>query len=136
MGAVVDVATGEPCTLNQLEQIRDRVYNPNNMWKIPVWWYAINDQRIYHTVTNVTIDVCTYARLSADSLNLAANILLPDSISPAYSDGALMQLCRDDEFLSQGQYFGQEFNKWLTAIRQGLTAIDSATDVIQNPRTV
>lgn len=131
-GAVIDSDSGEPCTENQLEQIRDRVINPNSMWKIAVYWYAINDNRIYHTVDSVTIDVCTYTRPASDSLDLSTDIALPDPIAPAYVDGALAELVRDDEFLEQGARFGGLYQAWLTAIKQGLTSVDAATTVIQS----
>jgi len=125
-GAVRDSSTFEPCTENQLEQIRDRVLNPNGMWKIPVYWYAINDRRIYHTVDSVIIDVCTYARPSALSLSLSTTIALPEVLAPAYVDGALMEL--DDKF----SRFGGVFTAWVQAIKQGNTSVNTATTVIQS----
>lgn len=125
-GAVRDQDTLEPCTENQLEQIRDRVINPNSMWKIPVYWYAINDRRIYHTVDAVIIDVCVYARPDALTLTLTDNTLLPDVLSPAYVDGALMEL--DDKF----QRFGGTFKAWIEAIKSGNSSVDTATTIIQS----
>lgn len=130
-GAVRDSVSGEPCTKNELEQIRDRVINPNGMWKIEVFWYAVDDQRIYHTRSNVVVDVCTYARPVADSLVLTSNILLPDITVPAYVDGALMECVRDDEFMAQAERFGGMFNAWQNAIKAGLTTIDATSKVDQ-----
>jgi hypothetical protein len=122
-GAVRDNATSEPCTENQLERIRDRVQNPNTMWLIPVYWYAINDRRIYHTVTSVIVDVCTYTRPSALTLSLSTNLTLPEVLAPAYVDGALMEF--DDKK-------GNIFEGWVKAIKSGNTSIDTATTVMQS----
>lgn len=131
-GSVIDSDSGEPCTENQLEQIRDRVVNPNSMWLTTVYWYAINDARIYHTLDSVVIDVCTYTRPSSDALSLTANVTLPDVLAPAYVDGALMELVRDDEFMAQGEKFGGIYNAWLGAIQQGLTSVNPATMIAQS----
>ena len=130
-GAIRDSASGEPCTRNELEQIRARVINPGGMYLIEVFWYAIDDERIYHTRTNVMIDVCTYERLEASTLDLTANIILPDDAVPAMVHGALMECIRDDEFLEQGARFGQIFQIWVNAIKSGYTSIDPTASTIE-----
>ncbi len=131
-GAVIDASSGEPCTENQLEQIRDRVQNPNDMWLISVYWYAINDRRIYHTVDNVTIDVCVYDRPDALSLSLSTAVALPDVLVPAYADGALMELVTNDKFQGKIEKFGGMYQAWIQAIKQGMSSVDSATKIVQS----
>lgn len=133
-GAVIDVASSEPCTENQLEQIRDRVLNPNNLWLITVYWYAINDRRIYHTVSTVKIDVCVYDRPDALTLVLTTAIALPDVLVPAYVDGALMELSSSDRFANKGEKFGSIYSGWISAIKQGMNSVDSATKIIQSQK--
>jgi hypothetical protein len=128
-GAVRDSTSGEPCTRNELEQIRDRVINPNGMWKIEVFWFAINDRRLYHTRTAATIDVCTYDRPDALTLDLTADILLPDVLVPAYVDGALAECVRDDEFAEQAGLFGGMYTAWINGIKSGLTSVDPTTKI-------
>jgi hypothetical protein len=128
-GAVRDSTSGEPCTRNELEQIRDRVINPNGMWKIDVFWFAINDRRLYHTRTAATIDVCTYNRPNALTLDLTGNILLPDVLVSAYVDGALAECVRDDEFVEQAGLFGGMYTAWINGIKSGLTSVDPTTKI-------
>lgn len=128
-GAVRDSSSGQPCTRNELEQIRDRVINPNSMWKIDVFWFAINDRRLYHTRPTATIDVCTYDRPDALTLDLTDDILLPDVLVPAYVDGSLAECVRDDEFVTQANLFGGMYAAWLAGIKSGLTSIDPTSKI-------
>lgn len=128
-GAVRDASSGEPCTRNELEQIRDRVINPNSMWKIDVFWYAINDRRLYHTRTGAVVDVCTYDRPDALTLDLTTDILLPDVLVPAYVDGALAECVRDDEFVQQASLFGGMYTAWINGIKQGLTSVNPSAQI-------
>ena len=128
-GAVYDSTNDHPCTRNELEQIRDRVINPNSMWKIDVYWYAINDRRLYHTRTAAKVDVCTYDRPDALTLDLTDPILLPDVLVPAYVDGALAECVRDDEFTTQAQLFGAMYTAWINGIKSGLTSVDPGAKI-------
>lgn len=118
----------EVMTKANLSQIRARVQNPNTMFVVDVDWYAIDDQRLYHTATTATIDVVAYSRPVADSLVLTTNVLLPDDAAPAYVNGALMACIRDDEFMAQGGRFGASFNEWVARVT-ALGSVDSATAI-------
>jgi hypothetical protein len=131
IGDVRDVDTGQPLTKNELRQIQDRVINPGNMWLISVWWYALSDRRIYHTVDNVVIDVIAYTRPNADALSLTTNIALPDDAVPAYVSCALMACIRDDEFMAQGARFGDQFTQWVSSVKSGYESINSTSNVIE-----
>lgn len=130
-GDVRDAVSGQPCTKNELRQIQDRVINPGNMWLISVYWYARSDQRIYHTVANVIIDVVAYVRPDADTLDLTAAILLPDDAAAAIINAALMRCIRDDEFMAQSARFGELFNAWVSQVKAGYVSVNSTSDVVE-----
>lgn len=121
-GAVRDADTGEPLTENQLEQIRDRVQNPDDTWLIQQYWYAIFDRRIYHTVDTAIVDVCVYGR-PAMSASLSTSIALPDVLVPAYVDGALASI---------DPQYGKIYVAWIEAIRSGAKSINSAATIVQS----
>ena len=121
-GAVRDAVTSEPMTENQLEQIRDRVQNPDDTWLIQQYWYAIFDRRIYHTVANVVMDVCVYDR-PAMTVSLSDSIALPDVLVPAYVDGALASI---------DPQYGKVYSEWIGAIRGGAKSINSAATIVQS----
>lgn len=119
-GTVKDSENDEPCTLNELEEIRSRHINPNGMFKLAVYEYAIFDKRIYHTRENVIVDVCAYERPDTDSLDLESDILLPDILGPAIVQGAIAECFRDDEFMEQSARAGSIYSSWIDGLRAGL----------------
>jgi hypothetical protein len=127
-GAARDADTGQVLTKANLSQIRARVTNPSSMFKLPVYWWARDDVRVYHTVDDVIIDVVAYARPDTDALVLTGNMPLPDDSTPACVQAALEECIRDDEFLAQGARFGEMFTKWMSMV-QGST--DSTTTPIE-----
>lgn len=126
-GAVRDADDAQICTLSETQDIRVRNQNPGNMFLLPVYQYAFYDRRIYHTRTNVIVDVCVYERPNADTLDLTTEILLPDVALPAYVAGGVMECCRDDEFLQQAGRFGEYFATWISTIQKGGTSVMSAS---------
>jgi hypothetical protein len=121
-GAVRDAESGEPCTLNELEQIRLR--HLASSWMIlQVYEYAILDKRIYHTREEVIVDVCAYVRPDTDTLDLTSNILLPDILGPAIVQGAISECFRDDEYMEQAAQAGTIYSGWLTALKAGLSEV-------------
>ena len=130
-GDVRDAVTGQPCTKNELRQIQDRVINPGNMWLISVYWYARSDQRVYHTVDNVIIDVVAYQRPDSDTLDLTTAILLPDDAASAIINASLMRCIRDDEFMSQGAQFGARFDQWVSQVKSGYVSVNSTSEVVE-----
>lgn len=129
-GAVREVTTGTVCTRKTIEQIRDRLANPT-LWKIPVFWWAMDDGRIYHTCpAGVAIDVCVYERPIASSLNLGSAVLLPDVLAPAYVAGTVAECVRDDEYIEQAAFYAAKLEAWLAAIKSGLTSVIPKTPAI------
>lgn len=80
-GAVNDATDGKPLTESfMLEELRRLIDNPNGWRVIPVYAYTIVRPRIYHTRTNVKIDVCVYD-VAAQKTAIANNsiTLFPDA---------------------------------------------------------
>lgn len=121
-GAVRDADSGEPCTLNELEQIRLR-HQASSWMVLQVYEYAILDKRIYHTREEVIVDVCAYERPDTDTLDLTSDILLPDILGPAIVQGAIAECFRDDEYLEQAARAGAIYSGWLTALKAGFGEI-------------
>lgn len=122
-GAVYDASDGTECTKKSPETIRRRVRNANSFFRAPAYYYCIEGNRIFHTRTTVTIDVCVYDRAS-QSTNLDANsaMLLPDVLDEALVAGAVSMLVRDDEFTGQAAIYRAYFNDTLKMIAGGGTS--------------
>lgn len=122
-GAVRDGVNSQPLALNELEDIQLRVLNPNSMFKLAVYQYAIVGDRIFHTRASVIVDVCAYERPDSDSLDLTSEILLPDILGPAMVQGAIAECFRDDEYLQQSSRAGEIYQAWISGLRAGMAQI-------------
>lgn len=125
LGSVYDATDGTVCTKKPLAVIRRRVRNaaafPTGS---SIYHYDIDGRRIYHTRTNVVIDVCVYNRATQlAALTANSNMLLPDVLEEALICGAVAFMVRDDEFASQSSIFAAYFANTLEMIRSGLTAV-------------
>lgn len=89
-----------------------------------VYFYTVTASRkIYHTRTNVVVDLCTYLRTTqATAYDSNGSYLFPDLAEPLYVAGALMLLTRDGRFEGQAATYGAYFQSALQAISQGLTS--------------
>lgn len=124
LGNVRDATDGTPCTEKPLEIITMRVENPGSFWTLPVYFYKIDDGRVFHTRTNVVIDCCIYDGAAARSdLEANGNIKFPDTAVPAYVAGALASALKDEEFVTQAQYYQQVFDTMLQVYAGGLTSL-------------
>jgi hypothetical protein len=122
-GTVRDATNLQPLALNELEDVQLRALNPGGMFKLGVYQYAILGTRVFHTRTEVVVDVCAYERPDVDTLSLTGNILLPDVLGPAVVQGAIAECFRDDEYLEQAGRAGAIYSGWLTALRAGMAQI-------------
>lgn len=127
-GTVRDADTGRVLTLEEVENIQLRVTNPNSMFRVKVYQYAIAGDRIYPTVDEVIVDVCGYERPDSDSLVLTTDILLPDVLGPAMVQGAIGECFRDDEYMEQAGAARGNFNQWLSALSAGMAQIQPQTN--------
>lgn len=126
-GAVFDSTDGTQCTEMAMDDIRVAVRNANSWLLVPIYGYKIDGGRIFHTRTNVKIDVCTYNRTTRQTAidTLTNPILLPDVLEEAYVCGMLSLLVRDDAFMPQAQVYRGYFQDTLNSIAQGLTSVMS-----------
>lgn len=123
-GAVFDSSDFTPCVEMPLDVITRRVRNANSHYVAPVYFYKIEDQRIYHTRTQVTIGVCFYDRaLSVTAYNANAAMLLPDTLEPGIVARAVSLMFRDGLYDTQAQEYRKYSDDVLLAIKMGLTSI-------------
>jgi len=134
-GAVRDAETGRVLTLEEVENIQLRVINPNSMFKVKVYQYAIVGDRVYPTVDEVIVDVCAYERPDSDALDLESDILLPDILGPAMVQGAISECYRDDEYLEQSGQARGFFNQWIQALQSGMAQIQPQTNPTPDAQT-
>lgn len=126
LGAVRDVETEQPLTLNEIEDIQIR--NRSTWMRLKVFQYALIGTRIYPTVDAVTVDVCAYERPDTDTLDLTTEILLPDVLGPPMVQGAIGECFRDDEFMEQSRQAMSLHNAWLAALGAGMAQIQQQTN--------
>lgn len=126
-GSVQDASDFNVCRQMTLAQIqRANRQKTNTAHCIPVYWYYLDDLRVYHTRTNVIAQVCVYSRtLQQAALDANEAMLLPDVLAEALVAGTLSELFRDDQFDGQAQQYRQYFNEVESSIRQGLTSVIS-----------
>jgi hypothetical protein len=121
-GAVVDATDGITCDRYTLAEIRRWVRNANTWRKGVVYAYHIDDNRIFHTRTNVKIDVCTYdAATQRTAIDNNSAMLLPDTLEEALVWGGCA-------FLGEEKY-AKFFEDTLGAIRRGLSSAPGKSEV-------
>lgn len=129
LGSVYDGST--VCTSKPLAVIRRRVRNANSFFRAPVYHYAIDDRRIYHTRPTVVIDVCVYDRAVQIALvDSNGAILLPEVLEEAYICGTVSMLVRDDEFSGQAATYRQYFENTLEMVRGGFLAVPAKPKLV------
>jgi hypothetical protein len=119
-GVVRDVATNEVMTKQPLQVIQTIVDDTDNFLKRNYYYYDIVDRIIYHTQTNVNIDVCTFS--ASDELGVIAsngNIPVPDACLAMAVDGIAARMIVDDEFFTQAQVFNSYYQAGLALYRSG-----------------
>lgn len=124
-GAVFDSSDGTQCTEIAMDDIRIAVRNANSWALVPTYGYKIDGGRIFHTRTNVKIDVCTYNRTTQAALGITNSMLLPDPLEEALVCGITSMLVRDDAFTQQAAIYRGYYNDALNSIAQGLTSVVS-----------
>lgn len=122
-GSIRNSSSGIVCTEQPLEVVR-RI--AAETWRTyPLYYYKIDGTRIYHTRTNVVIDVCGYSR-TAQAVALEANgsMLLPDVLEGALVARGMCYLYRKDLAADVGVY-RQYADEVAQMIREGLTSVPS-----------
>jgi hypothetical protein len=129
-------ASGVVLTEKPLEDIVRRNRNAGTFFTLPVYFYRMADNRIYHTLTSGTPAVPAPASLDYykyDYENTLTNVmaadaalLFPSSVIPAYIAGALSMLLKEDEYPGTAQHYTGLFQQLLTQIIGGYQAVDPA----------
>jgi hypothetical protein len=128
-GSVYDASDGTVCRMKPVGPIMRRNANPGGFFRVSVYWYSMDDLRIYHTRTNVKADVCVYSRsVQSTAFDNDSNMLLPDSLADAIVCGAVGELVRDDEFMQQAQSYRSYYNEVENGIRNGLHSVPSKAE--------
>lgn len=84
VGAVRDSGNSKVLELTDLDKVRSFVEHSATVYNgFNAYWYALDGQRVYHTRTNVVLDVCTYTRPTS----FAGNIPIDD-----WHESGLVQL--------------------------------------------
>lgn len=117
-GSVLDgVDTTIQCTRQPIQVIRRRLATPT-LWKIPVYNYAYDGARIFHTRTTVILEAPFYDYASRKTaFNANGNMLLADDMMEALICGGLSLLIRDDEFVTQSARYAEYFNNVLEGFK-------------------
>jgi hypothetical protein len=128
-GLVKDASDGVQLSKLTMAELRATLRGITAGWiRSAVYGYAYDGDRIYHTRTNVTLDVCVYNRATQTTriATVTNTILLPDALEEAYGSGMVSRLFRDDAFLPQAQAARVDFQATLENIGAGLTALARA----------
>lgn len=117
-GSVLDgVDTTIQCTRQPIQVIRRRLATPS-LWKIPVYNYAYDGNRIFHTRTTVILECPIYDYATRKTVyNANGNMLLADDMMEALICGGISLLVRDDEFMAQSQQYVSYFNNVLESFK-------------------
>lgn len=131
-GAVRDSSTGEALTEQPLQIIKTIVDDTDGFLKGEYYFFKIVSDRLFHTRTNVVIDVCTFS--ASDQLTAITNngdAPLPDALLDVAVAGLVAALVVDDEFVNQASLFSNYFENCLAEMKNGTTAFLPAP-VLQN----
>lgn len=123
-GTIFDASDSTPLTEMPLDVITRRVRNANSHYVTPVYFFNIQDQKIYHTRGTVLIEVCIYDRATQlAAFNANSAMLLPDPVEPGIVARALSIMFRDGLYDSQAAEYRKYSDDALSAIRSGYTSI-------------
>lgn len=123
IGSVKDTNDGIVLTEQPLELIR-RI-NAESAWRIyPLYYFKMDDMRLFHTRPSVVVDLCFYDR-DACSTAFDANdkMLLPDVLELAITARAISYLTRDGAFSEQAAIYRSYSDEALVRIRAGQTTL-------------
>jgi hypothetical protein len=126
LGSVRDSSDGLLCNEKTLEEIARRNRNAGSFYRLPMYAYKFDGERIEHTRTTVVIDCCVYDRAAQlEAVTIDDPMLLPDDMGEALVCGGVAALVRDDEDTAQANLFAQYFADTLTRLAGGLTPVQS-----------
>lgn len=128
IGDVRDATSARVLKEKTFQEIQRK--NNSNFFTRDVYFYTVTPSlKIYHTRTNVVIDLCTYSRATqATAYDSNSAYLFPTICEPLLVAGALMILTRDGRFADQASMYGMYFNAALQAITQNKVAFGPIPD--------
>ena len=98
--------------------------NPNSMFTLDVYSFALKPPRLYHTRTGAVIDVCTYDFEARKTAIFADAELLFTEAENAYFCGLMSLLMNTDALLFElAKTYAPRYMAWLETFREGQTAI-------------
>lgn len=126
-GMVYDITDGVQCLEGEFDEIaRVKRLTAAGILTLPVYLYRIDGQRIRHTRTNVTIEVCTFDRTAQlTAFNGNGDLPLPDVLELPITARALSILTKDGAFADQAKVYEGYANTALMRIREGLASVGS-----------
>ena len=120
-GAVYDaVDVNRVLTKASLERISKYKNNPT-VYTVNPWLWGESGGQIWHTTTNVTIDVCVYERADHVSNFASGNIQIPDVLAWALIAGSVAQAIVAEKYMGQAAVFAGYYQAALDAIEAGRT---------------
>lgn len=123
-GAILDASDGLPLVEMPLDVILRRNRNANSHYVVPVYYYKIDGNTVFHTRTSVTFELCVYSRATqVTSYDANGNMLLPDVCEPGIVARALSFLFRDGAYADQAAIWRKYSDDALVAIRGGSTSV-------------
>lgn len=115
-GQVRDAATGIELTPN-LHEDEIRTLNNSSIFITSYYSYALRPPRIYATVANVEIDVCTFDQAARQTAITANGALLFPQCENAYFDGLMANLKNeDDRLIGLSNQFTDPYQAWLQSL--------------------
>lgn len=87
------------------------------------WLWTISGGKVWHTTTNINIDVCVYERADQVSAVASGVIVIPDVLEDLLVAGAVAQAVIIGKNLDQARLFSEYYQAGLSAIAAGSTAI-------------
>lgn len=103
-GTIRDATDGKPLTQKPLAVVRRLVAET---WRLyPLYHFAFEGDRIEHTRTNVTFDICVYNRATRKTaIDANGNSVLPESEEGWLISRAVSYLVKDDQFMAQAAMY-------------------------------
>lgn len=130
-GAIRDASTGEECT-EQPIQIINSIRDSSDLL-LQHYYFKQVGERLWHTRTNVVMDVCTFSA-SDELAAIAANgdAPIPDALFDAAWTGLVSTLFVDDDFVNQASACAQYVQNILADIAQNKTSFMPAPVLISS----
>ena len=127
-------STGVICTERPLEDIVRRNRNAGSFFTLPVYFYRMADNRVYHTLTTGTPPVPAAASIDYYKYDIATSYaqtpngtpIFPSSAIAAYVAGAVSFLLKEDEYPATAQHYAGIFQQLITQIITGYQVVDPA----------